>query len=236
MPDRIHLSSIHSWDRGIIKLYVGNAAFVLHKLLYLYLPRRWLYFWVSWQPRITFAMKINFILDPLGADVSANLCQDRFKMMAKRKFLYFISVLYCPIFLITEPGKTGSLGLFFCPAHLPTMDSVGPPFWPDFSLIIREMSCDSQAMESCILTCRSSFAHALGDLRLGRLHFIQDFAASEGQAHCVDSGASCPLSACLTFDVCPFCVSTGSQMSQLKDNILPPLPSHFRMNSGFLYG
>lgn len=71
--------------------------------------------------------KINFILDPLGADVSANLCQDRFKMMAKRKFLYFISVLYCPVFLIMEPGKTWNQGQFFCLVHLPTTDkNTGP--------------------------------------------------------------------------------------------------------------
>lgn len=73
------------------------------------------------------SMKINFILDPLGADVSANLCQDRFNMMAKRKFLYFISVLYCPVFLIMEPKKTWKQGLFFCVAHLPTMDKYTGP-------------------------------------------------------------------------------------------------------------
>lgn len=73
------------------------------------------------------SMKINFILDPLGADVSANLCQDRFKMMAKRKFLYFISVLYCPVFLIMEPGKTWNQHLFFFSAHLPTMDKYTGP-------------------------------------------------------------------------------------------------------------
>lgn len=72
-------------------------------------------------------MKINFILDPLGADVSANLCQDRFKMMAKRKFLYFISVLYCPVFLIMQPGKTWKQELFFCLAHLTTMDKYSGP-------------------------------------------------------------------------------------------------------------
>lgn len=42
-------------------------------------------------------------------------------MMAKRKSLYFISALYCPVFLIMEPGKTWTQGLFFCLAHLPTM-------------------------------------------------------------------------------------------------------------------
>ena len=67
--------------------------------------------------------KINFILDPLGADVSANLCQDRFKMMAKRKFLYFISVLYCPVFLIMEPGKTWNQGQFCGKVQLTTMSS-----------------------------------------------------------------------------------------------------------------
>ena len=85
--------------------------------------------------------KINFILDPLGADVSANLCQDRFKMMAKRKFLYFISVLYCPVFLIMEPGKTWNQGLFFCLVHLPTTDkNTGP------SLLARLRSDDLWAV------------------------------------------------------------------------------------------
>lgn len=72
------------------------------------------------------SMKINFILDPLGADVSAHLCQDRFKMMAKRKFLDFISVLYCPVFLITEPERTGNRDLFFC-ALLITQQWINTP-------------------------------------------------------------------------------------------------------------
>lgn len=148
------------------------------------------------------AMKINFILDPLGADVSANLCQDRFKMMAKRKFLYFISVLYCPVFLIMEPGKTGNPGLFFCLAHLPTMDTMGLPCPPDFSLVICETSCDSPALWCRILTCRSSFARALGDLRLGQPHFTQGLAASEGQPHCWQW---CFLSVISLFDI--WCVS-----------------------------
>lgn len=127
MADCIHLFPIHSWDKGIIKLYVGNAAFVLHKLLYLYLPHCLLYFFSLLAAKGHIAMKINFILDPLGADVSTNLFQDRFKIMAKRKFQYFMSVLYCPVFLIMEPGKTWNQGLCFCLAHLPTMDEYTGP-------------------------------------------------------------------------------------------------------------
>lgn len=163
------------------------------------------------------SMKINFILDPLGADVSAHLCQDRFKMMAKRKFLDFISVLYCPVFLITEPERTGNRDLFFC-ALLITQQWINTPGALPVSptSVWFSLSCPAgpQAPRSCVLTCRRSFAHALGDGQLEPRHCcIQGFAAREGWAGCVDRVTSCPLSACLTFDVCPFCVATGSQMS-----------------------
>lgn len=136
MAGCIHLFSTHSWDRGIIKLCVGNAAFILHTSLSLFALLLATFFSLL-AAKGHISMKINFILDPLGADVSANLCQDRFKMMAKRKFLYFISVLYCPVFLIIEPRKTWKQGLFFCLAHLPTMDKYPGPsllarLWSDY--------------------------------------------------------------------------------------------------------
>lgn len=160
--------------------------------------------------------KINFTLDPLGADVSANLCQDRFKMMAKRKFLYFICVLYCPVFLIMEPGKTWNQGLFFCLVHLPTTDkNTGPS-------VLAKLQSDDLWADLCpeILKHQGPTSLPAGQALLApwetvsqQTHCIQGFTASKGQAHCVDRGTSCPLSACLTFDVCPFCVFTGSQMS-----------------------
>lgn len=55
---------------------VGNAAFVLHKLLYLYLPYCWLHFFSLLAAKGHISMKINFIVDPVGAEVSANLCQE----------------------------------------------------------------------------------------------------------------------------------------------------------------
>lgn len=93
------------------------------------------------------------------------------------------------------------------------INKLSPPCWPDFSLIFCVMSLNAQAPWSSILTCRPSFVRAWGDSGLEQLCFIQAFAASEGRACCVRSGASCLLSAWLTFDVCPFRVSTGSQMA-----------------------
>lgn len=121
-----------------------------------------------------------------------------------------VSVFYFCIILSCFPdnGAREDLETVYFVASLISqqwINTLGPPCWPDFSLIICEWSRDAQALWSCLLTCMPSFAPALG--------FIQGFAASEGQAHCVDSSASCPLSACLTLDVRPFCVSTRSQMS-----------------------
>lgn len=76
MANCIHLFSIHSWDRRIRCLHVGNAVFVLPRLLYLYLPYYWLQFYNLLTAKGHISMKINFILDPLGADISVNLCQE----------------------------------------------------------------------------------------------------------------------------------------------------------------
>lgn len=136
MADCIHLFSIHSWDRGIIKLCVGNAHLSCTNF-FIFICPIFGYIFNLLAAKGHISMKINFILDLLGADVSANLCQDRFKMMAKRKLLYFISELYCPVFLIMEPGKTWNQGLFFCLAHLATMDKCTGP-----SLLARLQSDD----------------------------------------------------------------------------------------------
>lgn len=160
------------------------------------------------------SMKINFILNLLWAGVSANLCQDRFKIMVKRKFLYFISVYIVLFSWSWSQGRLGTRAYFSALLiSQQWINKLSPPCWPDFSLIFCVMSSDTEAPWSSILTCRPSFVHAWGDSGSEKLCFIQAFAASEGRACCVHSGASCLLSAWLTFDVCPFCVSTGSQMA-----------------------
>ena len=126
MADYIHLFSVHSWDRGVIKLCRKCSICPAQTSLSLFAPLLATFFSLLAAKGHIFK-KINFILDPLGADVSANLCQHRFKVMAKRKFLCFICVLYCPVFLIMEPGKTCNQGLFFCLVHLPTTNmNTGP--------------------------------------------------------------------------------------------------------------
>lgn len=54
--------------------------------------------------------------------MSVQICARTDSKWWKRKFLYFISVLYCPVFLIMEPGKIWNQGQFFCLVHLPTTD------------------------------------------------------------------------------------------------------------------
>ena len=66
MADYIHLFSIHAWDRGVTKLCVGNAAFVLHKLLYLYLPHCWLHFWSTGSQGSHF-QEDKFHIGPVGS-------------------------------------------------------------------------------------------------------------------------------------------------------------------------
>lgn len=114
MANGIHLFSIHSWDRRIRWLCVGNAVFVLPRLLYLYLPYCWLQFYNLLAAKGHISMKTNFILDPLGADVSVNLCQE-IQNDGKEE----VSVFYFYIILSCFPDNAAREDLETGPIFLP---------------------------------------------------------------------------------------------------------------------
>lgn len=105
--------------------------------------------------------------------MSVQICARTIQNDGKRKFLYFISVLYCPVFLIMEPGRHGTRSQFFCLVHLPTTDkNTGPSLLVNFSLMICGLFCNPQVPGACILTCRPGFLFcSLGDcFRAEALH------------------------------------------------------------------
>lgn len=57
------------------------------------------------------SMKINFILGPVGPEVSANLCQE-IQNDGKEEVSVF---LYCPVFLIMEHREDLDTGSIFLP-------------------------------------------------------------------------------------------------------------------------
>lgn len=140
-------------------------------------------------------------------------------MMAKEvPVFYFCIILSC--FPDNGAGKTWNQGPIFCLVHLPTDKNTGP------SLLAKLQSDDlwavlqSSSTEACVLTCRPRLCFAPWETVSEQKHCIQDLLPAKVKLT-VLTGTSVHLSACLTFDVCPFlCVLTRPNVIA-PDNILP---------------